>query len=268
MPENSDPKPRRRFPVLFVVCLAVLVVLAAGGVFVWKYVIGGWERTEEYSETFAEALTRLEVDGDSGAVEVVEASGDETVVATTVRWRGEHQPKHTQKIDGKTLRLKDSGCPRAAGFSVDCSVSWRIEVPSDVDLDLAVDSGMIATSGIKGTQTLHNDSGATTVEDPGAKLTIKGDSGNIEATGMPGTDVDVKLDSGWVDLRFTEAPGKVGVDNDSGAVNVRLPDVDEDYDIHTETGSGVDDVEVRTDPDSDHKVVATTDSGHVSVEYA
>lgn len=270
MPDNSDtpPRRRRRSPALFIAGLAVLVVVAAVGVFVWKFVIGGTERTDRQSKTFTETITRLELTGDSGSVDVVETDGAETVVESTLRWRGDFKPRHSHKVEGETLRLKDSGCREDFDFAGGCSVSWYIQVPSDVELDLKVDSGRIATAGIKGDQTLHTDSGGIEVTDPGEQLTITGDSGNIEAIGLPGTDVDVQLDSGRIELEFTEPPGDVRAEGDSGEIVVRLPVAETGYDVHAETSTGGENVEVETDPDSDHKVVVEADSGRVSVEYA
>lgn len=268
MPDNTHSKRRRRFGVGFVVGVAVLVVLTATGVFVWKYVVGGLERTERSTDTVTEPFTRLEVDGGAGRVEVVEAAGDRTVVETELRWRADYKPGHTQKITGDTLRLKDTGCRREFDFAQGCSVSWRIEVPPEVELDVSVDSGAIKTTGVKGAQRLHTDSGVIEVDDPGEKLTVASDSGIVEGTRLPGTDVDITMDSGLIELDFTKAPGDVVIGNDSGEIDVRVPETDDGYDIETRSDSGAADVEVADIPESDRTIAITTDSGRISVEYA
>lgn len=265
---DQAPRRRRRFPVLFIVMMAVLVVIAAVGVFVWKYVIGGAERTTTATKTHTEAVARLEVDGDAGGVEVVAASGDETVVTTTLRWHGDHRPDEVHELDGDTLRLTDDGCRRAFDLAGDCSVEWRIELPADAEVDISVDSGRITTTGIEGAQQLHTDSGGIEVTEPGGKLTVTGDSGRLAARELPGTEVDAQLDSGAIELSFVEVPDLVTARTDSGEVRVLVPTGSGGYDVHAESGVGSSDVAVDADPDSGHRIDVATDSGRITVDYA
>ncbi|ADD45279.1 DUF4097 family beta strand repeat-containing protein [Stackebrandtia nassauensis] len=266
MSEHSVEKPACGGLVRWLVALAVVVVLAAVGIFFWKNVIGGVPQEDVQSKVHSKPISRLVVAGDSGEVDVVK--GDKVHIEATLEWQGERKPVNSQKWDGETLRVEEKGCRGAWDFVGECGITYRIEVPSDVDLEVRVDAGNITTSGIKGEQRLESDSGNIDVSDAGKALTVKADSGNVTGTDLAGTKVNVTLDSGQIDLGFSKAPSQVRAVADSGSVTVQLPEGDEGYDVHAETDSGTSDVEVSTDSTSSRRINVETGSGSVTVEYA
>lgn len=269
MSEVEYRKPRSRGAVRLIVFLAVVVVLTAGGVFAWKFLFNGPKHKDEQTKTYDETITRLDVEGNSGNVDIVAGEGDEIEVETTLEWRGKEKPGADQDVTGKTLKVTATGCEGIDLFGgLACEVHFRIAVPADIDLKAEVDSGNLTVAGIKGEQNLACDSGDIEVEGSGEKLTVHADSGNVVGRELDATTVKADVDSGDVELEFTTAPKKTRASADSGDVTLSVPKVKEGYDVNIGVDSGDKSVEVKTASDSPRKIDGTVDSGDFTVAYA
>lgn len=269
MSETVYDRPRRRGAVGIVVVLAVVVLLAAAGMFVWKYAFSGAKQTDSQSKTYDQDIARLDVRGDSGEVEVVAADVDAITVESELKWRGDNKPGTDQKVNGDTLKVATTGCEGIDLFgAVTCEVNLRIEVPADLKLKAEVDSGNLTVSGVKGDMELICDSGDVEVEGSGEKLRVTADSGNLVGRDLSATDVTAEVDSGDVELRFAEAPERIKANADSGDMTLSVPKVDGGYDVNISVDSGDKDVKVKTSGGSKRKIDGNVDSGDLTLDYA
>lgn len=269
MNETVHHKPKRGGAVKLIVFLAFLVVVTAGGVFAWKFVFNGPKHTDTQTKTYDEAISRLDLEGDSGDVDIVGGDTDEIVVETTVEWRGDDKPGSDQDVTGKTLRVAATGCEGFDLFGdLTCEVHFRVEVPAGIDLKAQVDSGDLSVAGMTGEQDLGCDSGNVEVEGSGEKLTVRADSGDVTGRDLEAVNVKADVDSGNAELSFAAAPEKVRASADSGDVTLSVPEVDGGYDVSISVDSGDKDVQVKTASDSPRKINGTVDSGDLTVDYS
>ncbi|MEW2355850.1 DUF4097 family beta strand repeat-containing protein [Spirillospora sp. NPDC029432] len=232
------------------------------------------------------AFTGLDVKGDSGRIEVV-GTGTRTVrIEERMSWsNSRNKPRTKREVKGGMLTLRTACARQVIGVN-GCQISYRIEVPKATMADLHADSGALSVSGLTGDSLrLSADSGMIEAEDVQTKrLTVEADSGKIriagradvadlsndsgliEADGLRTGRLTARASSGKVDITLLEAPTSVHVENDSGAVKLRVPG-DKAYAITVRTDSGAQRVadSLRRDNGSPHRLNLSSDSGLVSV---
>ncbi len=94
------------------------------------------ERTERFTVP-AGQLTRLVVDNDTGSIIIVGTTSDEISVEAEVS-DGLRDTGFSHEIAGSTLELRGS-CPPVG--SMWCRVTYRVEVPRDLDVEVNADDG-------------------------------------------------------------------------------------------------------------------------------
>lgn len=148
------------------------------------------------------AVTKVELTGGSGSVEVAAVDGP-----PRVKERHEYAdlpPLTSHRVEGGTLFLLDRGCGKAAEAGGQCATHYRIEVPRALAVTVTVRTAPVTVTGVTGALDITTDVGA---------ITGSGLAGKTKAT----TSV------GDVELRYTSVPPAVEVTNDVGATRVFLP---------------------------------------------
>ncbi|MFB4313148.1 DUF4097 family beta strand repeat-containing protein [Actinomadura sp. 21ATH] len=232
------------------------------------------------------SFTGLDVQGDNGRIEVFGTDTRTVRIEERVAWsNSRNKPRTNRSVKGDMLTLKTACARQVIGVN-GCEISYRIEVPKATMADLHADSGALSVSGLTGDSLrLSTDSGMIeaagvqtkrlTVEADSGKIKVDGradvadlsnDSGLIESEGLRTDRLTARSGSGKVAITLLEAPTSVQVDNDSGAVELRVPG-DKAYAISVQTDSGAQRVarSLRRDNSSPHRLRLASDSGLVSV---
>lgn len=229
--------------VLGVVLVTVAVLLGA------SRVATSFARSTTQESFSAQGVTALQLDADAAEVDVERGSGDEVTVDVTAEgtWRS---PRVEHRQDGDTLRLssscRDAVPLTAVGFGR-CAVSYRIEVPDGVDLDVRLRAGRLAADGVRG------------------DVTARVNAGEVQLSDLHSSSVDVTADVGRVVADFAEAPDDVRLRTTTGAVEVVLPREGAPYAVQASAEVGGATIGVETDPSSPRSVVARTSVGAVEV---
>ncbi|MEU6215532.1 DUF4097 family beta strand repeat-containing protein [Streptomyces sp. NPDC047023] len=188
-----------------------------------------------------EAVTALHVDNAAGAIEVV-PGGDVVKVSEKYEYNGA-RPRTQHSVKGEGLWLENTGC---GSDSIQCSVSYRIQVPPSMATQLTIGGGDIKVAGLSGST--H----------------AKAGGGSIEITDSSAKSVTAHVGGGDITASFAGKPDKVDASASGGTATVRLPQGT--YDVNATTKGGQRTVRVPTDSASPHKVEAHTRGGSVTVE--
>ncbi|NIK62050.1 DUF4097 family beta strand repeat-containing protein [Kribbella shirazensis] len=247
--------PQRRYGI------AISVALILGGAY-WA-LTGLTEDTASGRSSYAVEGGSLLVKNGSSTVEVRPGDGTEvTIDRQSKRNIFGSDPK--ESYDNGELELNSGGC----GFlSFGCRTTYVLTVPRDVKLTVESSSGEVTVSGFDGGANVKTSSGDIKVHDVGGPLELRSSSGDLEADGLSSTSVTTHSSSGRTTLGFTVAPQSVNARTSSGDVEIRIPAGDEAYKIDTDTSSGDESANVKSDPGAPRTITAKTSSGDVSIEY-
>lgn len=231
-------------------------------------------------------LERLSFDLSYGDAEIVGTDAKTVSVHEHLSYTKNRRPTpfHTQQ--GNTLSLGYT-CP--GGLTIGdntCSVSYRVQVPRALALQLKDGSGNLTLRSLRGDVQAHLGSGDVQADDLGGGRGVLGtDAGNIRVAGAAGPleartasgdltltglrsgNVRARSDSGNVRLGFAAVPATVDAGSASGDVHVALPP-GQSYAVDATTASGTSRVDVQNAPASPHKIRAHTSSGNVEVTGA
>lgn len=133
-------------------------------------------------------------------------------------------------------------CPHAVD---NCSVDYKVHVPKGMRAELETGSGDVHL------RALSN------------PIKAKVGSGDLEGTGLTGTDLTVEAGSRDTTLKYATAPGSIDLVTGSGTAKITLPGGP--YGVDAQAKSGDVTVSVTTDQNSPHKVVARAGSGDISL---
>ncbi|MGH3466619.1 MAG: DUF4097 family beta strand repeat-containing protein [Thermocrispum sp.] len=214
-----------------------------------------WSSTATATERVGERIDTVQIDNDSGNVEISTGEVTTTQVRQSFSYRLGSPDNLAFEVDGGTLRL--GGC----GWW--CSVDYVVVVPEGTTVTGTVDSGNISLTGVSGVE-VDADSGNIELRDVTGPLTVEADSGNITGSGLDG-NATVQADSGNIELQFSR-PADVTADVDSGNIDLVMPDGP--YEVVGESDSGERNVQVATDPSAEHILRADLDSGDLSIMSA
>jgi hypothetical protein len=240
--------------------LVTVVALGFG-----TYNVVGVLAHEEVTETAtfeADGISLLDLDSDSGTVEVVGTDGDQIRLVAEIS-HGLRRTGHRAEVEGATLVVRSS-CPN---FSTWCSVDYHLEVPTDLAVTANVDNGRITIRDIDGGVDVDSDNGSIELFRLSGSLTGSTDNGSLVATGLRSSAVLADSDNGRVSLTFADPPDTVQATTSNGSVEIVLPTGGETYRVDVGTSHGSTDVGVRTDPTSDRVIIGRTSNGSVTVRY-
>jgi DUF4097 and DUF4098 domain-containing protein YvlB len=229
-----------------VLLFAAVAALAASGCSVQLDLDDDTTRRIENDVVPVASLTRLEVDTDNGAVEIVGGGVDEIEIRTVLEESNEGDAEYSIDTDGDSLVLRGECDGRAWNH---CQVGFKVTVPDDVDVDVQTSNGKVMIDGLAGDVDVETDNGA------------------IEGERLATAAVRARTDNGRIQLVFDESPTVVDATTDNGAIDVRLPDDGAAYDVDAQSDNGNVDVDVRTDPTAERTIVVESDNGAIDVEY-
>ena len=221
------------------------------------------ERTERFTVPAAD-ITRLRVDNDTGSVTIVGTDADEISVEAEVS-DGLRRTGFSHEVVDSTLELRGS-CPLFG--SMWCRVTYRIEVPRHLDVDVDGDNGRVEVSNIDGDVHVDSSNGSVELSGIAGALAISGDNGSITGAGLSSAVADVETDNGRIELTFTEPPDTVEADGDNGSIEIAVPDIDVGYDVEASTSNGGETLDILNNPESPHHVRLQTDNGSITVRGA
>ncbi len=221
----------------------------------------GQIRTEDQSQEYAERVSRVEIELDSGDVVFSPATGEVVSVSRRLRWRTD-KPVVTETFEGATMRVSVK-CPR---FGT-CDVDYGVKVPAAASVFVRTDSGDITLTGMTGGADVRADSGNVRLDGAAGTVRAETDSGNIDGSGLLSGDLVAKADSGNIALTFVAVPATVDARADSGNVTLTVPQADGGYRVRADTDSGRRTVTVTESADATRTIVATADSGNVTVRH-
>ena len=242
--------------------VAVLVLaLAPGGC---KVAGAQAAHSESQHQAYQHQIDRVELDLDSGDIQLSPGSAGQVVVQRDLRW-DKAKPTITEKWNGATLQISNA----CASGEHNCATNYEIELPQDVPVVGKTKAGNITTRGMHGTQDLETDAGDVTVEETRSALTLRTNAGKVSGTGLGSTRIDAFSSAGNVSLTLTVVPDNVSAKSDAGDVDVRVPKTGSGgYSVQASTDAGTKTVSVDVNGGSPHKIVASSRSGNVTVRYA
>ncbi|MBW0103920.1 DUF4097 family beta strand repeat-containing protein [Pseudonocardia sp. KRD291] len=198
-------------------------------------------QTESATEGIG-AVSRVEIQADTGSVSVRPGPDGSAQVQRTLRWSGETKPEYTQSVSGDTLTIT-ARCPDGDDR---CTTDLVVTVPAATSTRTGVTTGDVAVDDLTGAQDLT----ATT--------------GRVTGTGLGASPVTARATTGQVSLRFAAAPPTVDAEASTGNVDVRVP-VGPVYQVQAQVQTGNSRVEVADTPGADHRISARSTTGNVSV---
>ncbi|WP_219508183.1 DUF4097 family beta strand repeat-containing protein [Nonomuraea ceibae] len=225
---------------------AIAALLGLAAMTVGCGVVGGPQHEDTVSYDVTGTVTALQVEADSGEIEVVESDRQGVHVTEHLTWN-KSKPTPTHGVHDGTLVLKFT-CPSGWVGNLSCEVGYKVEIPRGLRVKAGSDSGEVTLRGLSG------------------QVEVTSDSGAIEATGLTGKQVAARTDSGGIDLAFAGAPDSVETKSDSGNALIRVPDGS--YNITAKSDSGNKDVGATHDPSAARTIRMVTDSGDVEVRAA
>jgi hypothetical protein len=191
------------------------------------------------------AVTKVELTGGSGSVEVVAVDGPPRVQERRVY--ADIPPLTSHRVEGGTLYLLDRGCGKAADAEGRCATHYRVELPRTVAVTVKVRTAPVTVTGVAGT------------------LDVTTDVGAIKGSGLAGP-TKATTSVGDVELRYAAVPPAVAVTNDVGATRVFLPRQGT-YRIDAKTAAGAV-VNLPSSPDAKNAVTLRSNTGEVTVDPA
>lgn len=213
---------------------------------------------EEHSYAFTG--TMLSIDAVIGDVHIVPGKAGQLGVARRLTY-GLRRPFVEERIDGDVFRVADRPCN--AAFA--CEVRWLLQVPRDIDVEVATRSGSINVTGMSNSVKLVSDTGEIRVDAPSGKLlTLRSGTGLVKAQNIRSEQVVATSTGGEVSLTF-RAPPSLVVGRSDGNVGIELPDGDETYRIEAKAENGSRTVPAIDDPGSRRRINVRSNKGNVSV---
>jgi hypothetical protein len=233
-------------------------LLLAGWVSVWSW-LGRQDETQQ--GLYERPIERLTVDLASGGVTITAGPADRVTIQRRLTWSyGEPVIKEDWTGAHLHVRAACDAVPRLPG----CAVSYQIQVPPNVIVDLRTGNGALAVQSLTGALTLNTRSGDVRLTDTAGPVRIQARSGSVTGGGLRSTDVSADVGSGSVDLRFSVDPASVRAAVNSGDVTVMVPP-GPSYDLHASTRSGTRNVTVREDPSATRIINVDTGDGDVRI---
>lgn len=253
--------PRARGRVLWVLFGSLLVIAGLGwGVVNVVELLAHEERTEHITVPAAD-ISRLFVDSDTGSVTIVGTDADDITIEAEVS-EGLRSTGFRHEVVDSTLELHGS-CPTFG--SMWCRVTYRIETPRGVDVEVSSDNGRVEISNIDGDVRINADNGSAELADLSGAVAVDGDNGSVVGSGLSSAVADVETDNGRIELSFSAPPDRVNANGDNGSIEVVLPAVDSGYDVEADTPNGGETINVLDNPESPHAVRLQTDNGSITV---
>lgn len=198
--------------------------------------------TAELNYRIDEPVSALVVDARAAGVAI--ETGDGPVTVTEEHRYSRSKPTTTHAVDGRTLRLTESGC---GDDELRCDVYYRIRMPMATSAEITAQAGAVTVDGL------------------GGNLRVTTQAGAVEGRALTSAEVTIETKAGAASLEFAEAPTSVRARTSAGAVELRVPGTTA-YAVDVRTSVGATVVDVEEDPASKHRIEVSTEVGAVKIQ--
>ena len=137
-----------------------------------------------------------------------------------------------------------------------CRVTYRIEVPRDLDVDVNVDNGRVDVSNVDGDVTIDSDNGAVELADLSGSIDVDGDNGRIVGTDLTSSGHRRRHGQRTHRVGVHRAARPVTASGDNGSIEIVVPEIEGGYDVTADTSNGGVDILVTNNPESPHKITS------------
>ncbi|EST33100.1 hypothetical protein N566_19645 [Streptomycetaceae bacterium MP113-05] len=249
---------RGRVLRLLGVVVAVGLVLSAGAFFLGKVLT----RTEHSTATFDGRVDRVELNIDSGDLNVTTTGEDSKMTLERSMLKSFRSPEESVERDGGTLRITTS-CPDGWG---ECASDYDLHVPGGTPVTLRTRLGDVSVTGLAASVEARTDVGSVELtEVHGEEVTAHGKTGGVILddvgfrTGQAGSKLgDVRLD-------VTDDFDSLTATSKTGDVTVSLPESAGPFAVTATSELGDEKVTADRDASAPSQVEATTSIGDVTV---
>lgn len=266
-PLLPGPTPVRTSPTLNMAWLAVGSLAAVFGLLFGTLQTVGLIAHEERTEQFTvsdPAVRVLDVGSDAGDIEIV--GGDVSEVTITARVSdGLVATQFTHEVVGDRLQVRVR-C-KAIITGPWCRAGLRVMVPRDLEVKVRSNHDSVTVRGVIGRVDAESDDGSVEAEGLAGDVRLHSGNGSVRATRLRSDSVQADSDNGSVRLEFERPALSVIADSDNGSVEVAVPRTETGYAVDISSNEGSADNLVRTDSESNRRIVATSDNGSVTVRY-
>jgi hypothetical protein len=222
---------------------------------------------EEYDTTARiadPAVAVLDVSSQGGSVEVVGADVDDVRIEAHVS-DGMVATQFTHDVVGDRLQVRVR-C-RMLVENQWCSADLRIVIPRDLEVKVRSADDSVTVRGLAGRVDAESGNGTVEGEALSGATRLHSDNGSVRASRLRTESIQADSSNGSVRLEFGTAPLSAIARSDNGSVEVAVPRGDEGYAVDIHSGNGSTDNLVRSDPESERRIVATSSNGSVTVRY-
>ncbi len=207
--------------------------------------------------------------GESVAVTISNASlsfgpgsGDVVRITVSGTYAGPEPRFSVDTVDGVTSIT--GGCDDF--WSVTCRLQVDVALPADTPLEVTGTNGAVSITGLGGTVSVTTINGAIVASDTTGALALHTTNGSVDVEASRSQQVSAITTNGRVMLELLEPPTSVIAESTNGAVTVRVPVQDLDYDVTAETVNGSVSQSVPVNSSSDRSISARTVNGSVTIE--
>jgi hypothetical protein len=218
----------------------VLGALAVAGCGVLGQVGAGTHNPPAKNFTVGGRVTTVIVKGGGGSIDVTGTSRGNVQVSQQATYT-KTAPLATHVVSGSTLTLSYT-CPA----ELFCGVSYVLQVPRGVTVQVSTDAGSVTLTGLSG------------------PVTARAGAGLITAVDLRSPTASFTSNAGGVIATFAAVPASVQVSTNIGPITLTLPGTAA-YKVDTHTLVGMSTVTVRKNAASPHVISARSDLGSISV---
>jgi hypothetical protein len=266
-PPPPGPAPVRADPVARAAWLALGSLVAVVGLLYSTFQVVGIIAHEEHGETVRIAdptVAVLDVRSDGGSIEVIGADVDDVRIEALVS-DGLVPTRFTQDVVGDRLQVRVR-C-RLVIENQWCRADLRIVVPRDLEVDVRSQDDAVAVRGLTGRVDAESSNGTVEGEALSGATRLHSSNGSVRASRLRTESLQADSSNGSVRVEFATPPISAIATSDNGSVDVAIPRGEEAYAVDIDSGNGSIHNLVRSDPDSERRIVATTDNGSATVRY-
>ncbi len=242
--------------------LGVLVVVSSL-VFGTLSLIGVLAHEErDVADVVRQPVQLLEVDSASGRIEVI--GQDRTDIAISARVSDGYRPtSYRVTILGERLHI-DVGCPF---LSVWCGVDLRIQVPTELAVDLRNENDKVVVRDLSGRVRASSENDTVEAVGLSGDATLISTNDSVKGRELRTSSMEASSENDKVQLEFVAPPRSVTARSDNGSVEVAVPDDGQPYDVATRSDNGSVSNDVTIDQTSSRSISARSDNGSVTVRY-
>jgi hypothetical protein len=268
-PATPGPGPARvrTTPAVRGAWLVLGSVAATVGLLYSTFQVAGIIAHEEHDETVRiadPAVAVLDVGSDGGSIEIIGADVEDVRIEARVS-DGLVPTRFTQDVVGDRLQVRVR-C-RLAIENQWCRADLRIVIPRDLEVAVRSSEDSIALRGLSGRVDAESGNGSVEAESLSGSTRLHSSNGSVRAARLRTESLQADSDNGSVRVEFATPPRSAIARSTNGSVDVAVPRGVERYAVDVASENGSTRNLVRSDPESDRRIVATTSNGSVTVRY-